>query len=144
MAFLLLVLINSIGFQSEFSLTIFWHEQDLQEPEAVVNPDHGTVAPVRVQPRASGDGDPQEDQLAILKTFPFESREQRMTVVVKARKSSTMEVFIKGAPERVATLCKKETGLSQSFSNSCLCGVLYEVHILINVVMICQWSISNN
>lgn len=82
---------------------------NLQEPEAVVNPDYGTVAPVLVQPQALGDGDPQEHELAILKTFPFESREQRMTVVVKARKSSIMEVFIKGAPERVATLCKEET-----------------------------------
>lgn len=101
---------------SEFSLIEFWHEQTLHEPEAIVNPDYGMVTPVLVQPRASGDVDPQQYELAILKTFPFESREQRMTVVVKARESSTMEVFIKGAPERVAALCKEDTGLSTSFS----------------------------
>lgn len=91
-----------------------------------MNPDYGTVASVLVEPQASGDEDPQEHELAILKTFPFESREQRMTVVVRARKSSIMEVFIKGAPERVATLCKEETGLSQSFYNSCFIDVLFE------------------
>lgn len=78
------------------------------------------VTPVLVQPQSSEDMDPQQYELAILKEFPFESQEQRMTVVVKGRKISVMEVFIKGAPERVARLCREDTGLPHSFSKTFL------------------------
>ncbi|KAG0705391.1 putative cation-transporting ATPase 13A3 [Chionoecetes opilio] len=78
-------------------------------PAAAMNPDYGTVTQFLVRPQAGGDVDPNQYELAVLKIFPFESSEQRMTVVVRARTSTHMEVFIKGAPERVAALCNPDT-----------------------------------
>lgn len=78
------------------------------------NPDYGMVTELLVWPRATNDVDPEQYELAVLKIFPFESSEQRMTVVVKAKMNSSMEIFIKGAPERVASLCNPNTGSSHS------------------------------
>ncbi|XP_042227487.1 polyamine-transporting ATPase 13A2-like isoform X1 [Homarus americanus] len=81
----------------------------LEEPDAVVNSDYGIVTQLLVQPRAKEGVDPNVHQMAILKTFPFESREQRMTVVTRSRTSTALEIFIKGAPEKVASLCRPDT-----------------------------------
>ncbi|XP_069958111.1 polyamine-transporting ATPase 13A2 isoform X2 [Cherax quadricarinatus] len=81
----------------------------LQEPSCIENPDYGMVTLAVVQPGARECVDPQLHQVAILKTFPFESREQRMTVVTRSKTSTALEVFIKGAPEKVASLCTADT-----------------------------------
>ena len=77
-----------------------------------MNPNNGIVTQLLVWPKAASDMDRNQYELAVLKIFPFESSEQRMTVVVKAKVNTDMEVFIKGAPERVAALCNPRTGLS--------------------------------
>ncbi len=53
---------------------------------------------------------PSNLEIAVLKTYPFDSAVQRMTVVTKKKGSQNFVVFIKGAPEKVASLCKPETG----------------------------------
>ena len=52
---------------------------------------------------------PSNIEIACLKTYPFDSAVQRMTVVVKKKGAPHFEVFVKGAPEKVASLCKPET-----------------------------------
>lgn len=49
-------------------------------------------------------------EIAVLRSFPFEAQEQRMTVLTQAKIGGVMEVFVKGAPERLARLCRQETG----------------------------------
>ncbi|XP_068211342.1 polyamine-transporting ATPase 13A3-like isoform X2 [Palaemon carinicauda] len=78
------------------------------EPEPVINQDYGMVTPVLVQPKAD-DGDPEQLEVAIVKTFPFKSKEQRMTVVTKRRYANNFDVYIKGAPEMIALLCNDDT-----------------------------------
>ncbi|NXM73863.1 AT132 ATPase, partial [Serilophus lunatus] len=47
--------------------------------------------------------------LGILRRFPFSSSFQRMSVLVKLPGEAPVYVYVKGAPEMVASLCKKET-----------------------------------
>ncbi|XP_069170169.1 probable cation-transporting ATPase 13A4 isoform X1 [Procambarus clarkii] len=81
----------------------------LHESVCVVNPEYGMVTPVLVQPKAQEGVDLSQHEVAILKTFPFESREQRMTVVTMTRNNALLEVFVKGAPEKVISLCNPKT-----------------------------------
>jgi len=45
----------------------------------------------------------------LLKTYPFDSAVQRMTVVAKKKGAAAFDVYVKGAPEKVASFCKPET-----------------------------------
>jgi len=81
-----------------------------------VNPDYGVPTPTLVSPakRQSSsttrfNAAPSNIEIACLKTYPFDSAVQRMTVVVKKKGAPHFEVFVKGAPEKVASLCKPET-----------------------------------
>uniref|UniRef100_A0A8C6XP75 ATPase cation transporting 13A2 n=1 Tax=Naja naja TaxID=35670 RepID=A0A8C6XP75_NAJNA len=47
--------------------------------------------------------------VAVLRRFPFSSALRRMSVLGKAPGHSPVEAFMKGAPETVASLCKKES-----------------------------------
>uniref|UniRef100_A0A8C8RU53 Polyamine-transporting ATPase 13A2 n=1 Tax=Pelusios castaneus TaxID=367368 RepID=A0A8C8RU53_9SAUR len=47
--------------------------------------------------------------VGILRRFPFSSSLQRMSVLVKLPGIATSEAYMKGAPEMVASLCRKET-----------------------------------
>uniref|UniRef100_A0A8B9MYW8 Polyamine-transporting ATPase 13A2 n=1 Tax=Accipiter nisus TaxID=211598 RepID=A0A8B9MYW8_9AVES len=47
--------------------------------------------------------------VGILRRFPFSSSLQRMSVLVKLPGEASAHVYIKGAPEMVASLCRKET-----------------------------------
>ncbi|XP_067423675.1 polyamine-transporting ATPase 13A2 isoform X2 [Emydura macquarii macquarii] len=47
--------------------------------------------------------------VGILRRFPFSSSLQRMSVLVKLPGVAPSEAYMKGAPEMVASLCKKET-----------------------------------
>ncbi|XP_066971293.1 polyamine-transporting ATPase 13A3-like isoform X4 [Macrobrachium rosenbergii] len=78
------------------------------EPEPVINQDYGMVTPVLVRPKAD-DGDPEQLEVAIVKSFPFKSKEQRMTVVTKRKFANNFDVYIKGAPEMIALLCNDVT-----------------------------------
>ncbi|XP_064894196.1 polyamine-transporting ATPase 13A2 isoform X9 [Columba livia] len=51
-----------------------------------------------------------QSPLGILRRFPFSSSLQRMSVLVKLPGEALAHVYTKGAPEMVASLCRKETG----------------------------------
>ncbi|PLW29716.1 hypothetical protein PCASD_15579 [Puccinia coronata f. sp. avenae] len=48
-------------------------------------------------------------ELGIIRTFDFASELRRMSVLVKKLKSSTIEAYVKGAPEAMVGICMKET-----------------------------------
>ncbi|NXM25534.1 AT132 ATPase, partial [Oxyruncus cristatus] len=50
-----------------------------------------------------------QSPLGILRRFPFSSSFQRMSVLVKLPGEAPAHVYVKGAPEMVASLCRKET-----------------------------------
>ncbi|NXT48174.1 AT132 ATPase, partial [Pluvianellus socialis] len=50
-----------------------------------------------------------QSALGILRRFPFSSSLQRMSVLVKLPGEASAHVYVKGAPEMVASLCRKET-----------------------------------
>ena len=52
---------------------------------------------------------PSNLEIAVLKTYPFDSAVQRMTVITKKKGSPVFNVYVKGAPEKVASLCRPET-----------------------------------
>jgi magnesium-transporting ATPase (P-type) len=52
---------------------------------------------------------PSNLEIALLKTYPFDSAVQRMTVISKKKGANHYDVYVKGAPEKVAGLCKPET-----------------------------------
>ena len=48
-------------------------------------------------------------ELGVIRTFEFVSALRRMSVVVKRLKSTSMEVYVKGAPEVMAEICDKDS-----------------------------------
>ncbi|KAI0633895.1 Ca-transporting ATPase [Trametes polyzona] len=48
-------------------------------------------------------------ELGVIRTFEFVSALRRMSVIVKRLKSTSMEVYVKGAPEVMAEICDKST-----------------------------------
>jgi magnesium-transporting ATPase (P-type) len=48
-------------------------------------------------------------ELAIVKRFDFESKLQRMSVIVKNMKDGSFRAYVKGSPEKVAELCREES-----------------------------------
>ncbi|NXG39999.1 AT132 ATPase, partial [Dromaius novaehollandiae] len=91
-----------------------WHLEMLEEDEdeppvfrqfgtkvlAVMTP-----PPVEEQPRDTKHHVP----VGILRRFPFSSSSQRMSVLAKLPGEASAEAYVKGAPEMVASLCRKET-----------------------------------
>ncbi|KAF9529431.1 P-type ATPase [Crepidotus variabilis] len=48
-------------------------------------------------------------ELGVIRTFEFVSALRRMSVIVKRLKSSSMEIYVKGAPEVMVDICDKST-----------------------------------
>ncbi|KAH7915166.1 hypothetical protein BJ138DRAFT_1122835 [Hygrophoropsis aurantiaca] len=48
-------------------------------------------------------------ELGVIRTFEFVSSLRRMSVVVKRLKSSSMEIYVKGAPEVMGDICDKDS-----------------------------------
>jgi cation-transporting P-type ATPase 13A2 len=48
-------------------------------------------------------------QLALMRRFDFSSKLQRMSVLVKSFLDKSFKAYVKGSPERIIELCKKET-----------------------------------
>ncbi|KAF9501599.1 hypothetical protein BDN71DRAFT_1461138 [Pleurotus eryngii] len=48
-------------------------------------------------------------ELGVIRTFEFVSSLRRMSVVVKRLKSSSMEIYVKGAPEVMSEICNPDT-----------------------------------
>lgn len=49
-------------------------------------------------------------EIGIVRQFPFSSALQRMSVVARRLGEKRMDAYMKGAPEVVAGLCKRDTG----------------------------------
>ncbi|CAL4078902.1 unnamed protein product, partial [Meganyctiphanes norvegica] len=75
----------------------------------IINQNYGFVTPVLLQPTNVSTDIAEDYEMAVAKMFPFESTEQRMTVVVRRRESTNFDLYIKGAPEKIASFCKPET-----------------------------------
>ncbi|XP_068772417.1 polyamine-transporting ATPase 13A2 isoform X4 [Struthio camelus] len=91
-----------------------WHLEMLEEDEAEppIFQHFGTKVlavmkppPMEEQPRDTKHQVP----VGILRRFPFSSSLQRMSVLVKLPGKASTEAYVKGAPEMVASLCRKET-----------------------------------
>ncbi|GBM58507.1 putative cation-transporting ATPase 13A4 [Araneus ventricosus] len=78
----------------------------LQEPTAEDNVPFEYIPPRIVFRNISGDKQP---PVAIVRLFPFESSLKRMSVVTQTEGTGRFEVFLKGAPELVVSLSRKET-----------------------------------
>lgn len=48
-------------------------------------------------------------ELGVIRTFDFVSSLRRMSVIVKRLRSSSMEVYVKGAPEVMVEICDKSS-----------------------------------
>ncbi|KAK0461196.1 uncharacterized protein EV420DRAFT_1530853 [Desarmillaria tabescens] len=48
-------------------------------------------------------------ELGVIRTFEFVSSLRRMSVIVKRLKSSSMEIYVKGAPEVMGDICDKDS-----------------------------------
>lgn len=48
-------------------------------------------------------------ELGVIREFDFVSSLRRMSVIVKRLKSSSMEVYVKGAPEVMVEICDKSS-----------------------------------
>ncbi|NXA16522.1 AT132 ATPase, partial [Sapayoa aenigma] len=99
-----LKMLESTGWRLEMT-----EEEEGEPPEfqqfgmkvlAVVRP-----PPEEEQPRDRKHQSP----LGILRRFPFSSSFQRMSVLVKLPGEPSTHAYVKGAPEMVASLCRKET-----------------------------------
>nr|XP_013798354.1 PREDICTED: probable cation-transporting ATPase 13A2 isoform X2 [Apteryx mantelli mantelli] len=91
-----------------------WHLEMLEEDEAEppIFQQFGTKVlavmkppPMEEQPRDTKHQVP----VGILRRFPFSSSLQRMSILAKLPGKASTEVYVKGAPEMVASLCRKET-----------------------------------
>jgi cation-transporting P-type ATPase 13A2 len=48
-------------------------------------------------------------ELGVIRTFDFVSSLRRMSVLVKKLRSTSVEVYVKGAPEVMTDICDKDT-----------------------------------
>ncbi|TFK44814.1 Ca-transporting ATPase [Crucibulum laeve] len=48
-------------------------------------------------------------ELGVIRTYEFVSSLRRMSVIVKRLKSSSMEIYVKGAPEVMADICERDS-----------------------------------
>jgi cation-transporting ATPase 13A3/4/5 len=48
-------------------------------------------------------------ELGVIRTFEFISALRRMSVIVKRLKSTSMEVYVKGAPEVMNEICVRDS-----------------------------------
>ena len=79
---------------------------------------YGVIIPLIVKPKSTAADvikmkylkeDAMPLEVAILKQFTFSSHLQRMGVIVRRLGMRNMEVYVKGSPEMVATLCDQQT-----------------------------------
>ncbi|XP_067879690.1 polyamine-transporting ATPase 13A3-like isoform X2 [Heterodontus francisci] len=102
----------------------------LEEPTAEETALHDQIMPTVVHPPrqttsatpSCGDADMELQELmnsyevGIISQFPFSSALQRMSVVTRTLGERRLTAYMKGAPETVASLCKKET-VPENFSD---------------------------
>ncbi|XP_030042788.1 probable cation-transporting ATPase 13A3 [Microcaecilia unicolor] len=98
----------------------------LEEPTVEETALHDQILPTVVRPANQiAEMTPSEDmemneimkvyEVGIITQFPFSSSLQRMSVVTRTLGQKRLEAYMKGAPETVAALCKRET-VPENFS----------------------------
>uniref|UniRef100_A0A8C5BQU7 ATPase 13A3 n=1 Tax=Gadus morhua TaxID=8049 RepID=A0A8C5BQU7_GADMO len=94
---------------------ISWTLEEATEEETAL---HERIMPTVVrppkellpsEPAASPEMDMSMYEIGIVRQFPFSSALQRMSVVARRLGEKRMDAYLKGAPEVVASLCKKES-----------------------------------
>jgi len=53
-------------------------------------------------------------EIGIVRQFPFSSKLQRMSVIVRSLGSSHFDLYAKGSPEMISSLCRHETSMLES------------------------------
>ncbi|XP_058876833.1 polyamine-transporting ATPase 13A3, partial [Acipenser ruthenus] len=88
----------------------------LEEPSAEETSLHEQIMPTVVRPANPSPSetqpsveDPGRFELGILSQFPFSSALQRASVVTRRLGEKRLHAYLKGAPETVSRLCKRET-----------------------------------
>ncbi|CAG0894721.1 unnamed protein product [Darwinula stevensoni] len=83
-----------------------WTGWEFHEPDIAETAKYDLIMPAVVKPpKEKG----KETEWGILKTFPFSSKRQRMSVIAKEVHGGDFVVFCKGAPETIASLCEPES-----------------------------------
>ncbi|NWT13583.1 AT132 ATPase, partial [Vireo altiloquus] len=93
-------------------LEVMEEEEEKEEGELPAFREFGmkVLAVARPPPEDEDDEEQQRPAPAgILRRFPFSSSFQRMSVLVKLPGEASAHAYVKGAPEMVASLCRKET-----------------------------------
>ena len=92
-----------------------WEMEEVGEAETER---YGVIIPIIVKPKSSAidairikylNEEAMPLEVAILKQFTFSSELQRMGVIVRRLGMKNMEVYVKGSPEMIATLCDTQT-----------------------------------
>ncbi|OTF72224.1 cation-transporting ATPase 13A3-like protein [Euroglyphus maynei] len=73
----------------------------LEEPEVNDSSKYDLLAPSVVRPKS----DYENKEVGIIRQFPFSSSLQRMSVVVRQINGTQFELYAKGSPEMIASLC---------------------------------------
>ncbi|KAK7501877.1 hypothetical protein BaRGS_00006963 [Batillaria attramentaria] len=86
---------------------IKWH---LEEPGADTSK-YDTIMPTVVRPysRDTFLGEEHPYEVGIIRQFTFSSSVQRMSVITRTIGKDHMDIYCKGAPEKISSLCKPET-----------------------------------
>ncbi|XP_061444002.1 polyamine-transporting ATPase 13A3-like isoform X2 [Rhineura floridana] len=96
-----------------FEATGWVLEEPTQEETALHDQIQPTVVhPPDQTPPETSEGIPEDEkayQIGILVQFPFSSSLQRMSVVTRTLGQKRLVAYMKGAPETVGSLCRKET-----------------------------------
>lgn len=82
----------------------------VDEPVASSNPKFEQACPTVRKPKRWQTNEECEE-IAIVKQFTFSSSVLRMSVLCRSSLGANMEVYTKGAPEKIVELCKAKTGL---------------------------------
>lgn len=72
----------------------------------------------------------QAPEVGILRQFTFSSSLQRMSVIARTLGNSNFDLYAKGAPEMIASLCKPETGKFVPDSGWSGYGIWYTCDVL--------------
>lgn len=91
------------------------HWEYMDDDQMKRNPLFEQACPVVKAPSKS-QGDVEE--IAIVKQFTFSASVLRMSVLCKSTRSNSMDVYCKGAPEKIVELCHPNTGLSSFIMHS--------------------------
>ncbi|KAH0624303.1 hypothetical protein JD844_008007 [Phrynosoma platyrhinos] len=89
-----------------------WILEEATEEETAL---HNQIMPTVVRPskqfiqETASNKEMASYEIGIVRQFPFSSALQRMCVVARALGQKRMDAYVKGAPEVVAGLCKRET-----------------------------------